>query len=106
MLSQYSQYAQQEPPPQPKHHMVQAILNDVTGELLEYWYLIKRREYKIIWQWALANELGCLAQGIRAFTETDTIKFIPKHTIPTSCTPMYEWIVVDYHPQKTEPHRS
>ena len=105
VIPQNLQYAQQEHAPPPQHHLVWAIIYDATGELLDYLQLIKHHEYKIIWQQAPANELGHLVQEIRDLTGTDTIKFIQKHTVSTGHTPMCGQIVVDYWPQKMEPHK-
>ena len=61
-----------------------AIIDDKTGESLEYSDLIKRPELRNMWFASLANGLGRLAQGIRDIKGTDTIFFIPKSEILTT----------------------
>ena len=65
-----------------KEYFAGAIIDENTGEALEYRDLIKRPELKQIWFRAFANELGRLAQGIRDIAGTDTIFFIPRSKIP------------------------
>jgi len=57
-------------------HFIGAVINDDTGEVLEYWHLIKSEKYKGIWVRSVANELGRLFQGIRGIPGTDTCFFI------------------------------
>ena len=59
-----------------------AIIDETTGESLEYRDLIKRPDLRDVWFHSLANELGRLAQGIRDIKGTNTIFFIPKSGIP------------------------
>ena len=59
-----------------------AIVDESTGEKLEYRDLIKRPELMETWYTSLANELGRLAQGIRDVNGTDTVDFIPFSEIP------------------------
>jgi len=85
-----------------------AVIDEVTGESLEYRDLIKNDKYRDIWATSLANEFGRLAQGIRDIKGTNTIFFIPKEDIPTNRVRdiTYCRIVVAYRPQKLEKHRS
>ena len=53
---------------------------------------------------SFANELGCLAQGIRDLPVTDTIDFIPHPNVSFGTTVTYGRIVYRYRPQKTEKH--
>ena len=79
-----------------------AIIDDKTGQRLEYRDLIKRPKLRDTWFKSLVNELGRLVQGIRDTKGTDTIVFIPKSEIPqdrqkdVTCGR----IVVDYRPGK------
>ena len=41
------------------------VIDEDTGEALEYRHLIKHPKYKDVWETSLANEFGRLAQGIR-----------------------------------------
>eukprot|EP00804_Cyclotella_cryptica_P015214 CCRYP_000732-RA/>CCRYP_000732-RA protein AED:0.36 eAED:0.36 QI:0/0/0/1/0/0/2/0/501 len=60
-----------------------AILNEDTGELMEYSHLIKGPKYTTIWRKAYGKELGRLAQGIPGIVQgTNTIVFIAKDDIP------------------------
>ena len=90
------------------YDFVGAIIDEKTGEKLEYRDLIKRPELRQRWEISLSNELGRLAQGIRDIKGTDTIQFIPKSEIPADRWKdvTYGRIVVDYKPDKTEKHRS
>ena len=41
-----------------------AVLHGETGELLKYYHLIKRPEYKDDWGYSFGNEVGRLCQGM------------------------------------------
>ena len=84
------------------------VINEDTGEAMEYRHLIKHPKYKDVWETSLANEFGRLAQGIRKIPGTDTIFFISKSEIPKDRRNgiTYGRIVVAYKPNKQEPHRS
>ena len=59
--------------------MLNAVLNEDTGELMEYRHLIGDPKYREIWGQAYGNELGSLAQGMEGHVKgTNTIFFIPK----------------------------
>jgi len=61
-----------------------AILNEDTGELMEYRHLIKDPKYSTIWRKAYGKELGRLVQGIPGIVQdTNTIVFIAKDDVPT-----------------------
>ena len=60
---------------------------------------------KDIWEKALANELGRLAQGIDNINGTNTLSFIPKEEIPKTNKITYANMVCDYRPLKVEKHR-
>ena len=54
-----------------------------TGEKKETLDTLLRGPTKAIWEKALCNELGCLAQGMKGRVRaTDTVKFIAKHEVP------------------------
>ena len=56
-----------------------AVLNEETGELMEYRHLIGNPKYRKLWQSSHSNELGRLAQGMPGRVKgTDTIFFIKK----------------------------
>ena len=85
-----------------------AIVDEVTGQSLEYRDLIKDPKRAPTWQNSLANELGRLSQGIRDIKGTDTVFFIPKSEIPRDRLRdvTYARIVVGYKPDKLEKHRA
>ena len=89
-------------------YFVGAILDEKTGDKLEYRDLIKRPELRERWMRSLANELGRLSQGIRDIKGTNTIYFVPKSEIPPNRRRdiTYGRIVVAYKPDKLEKHRS
>ena len=53
-----------------------AVLDDDTGDLLEYPHLIKHPKYKDTWSQSFVNKIRCQA------TTTETIFFINKQEIP------------------------
>ena len=83
-----------------------AIINDETGKSLEFCHLIKIDKYRNIWMKSFANELGCLAQGIRDVPGTKTIEFVPHSDVPFGTTVTYGRIVCTYYLQKTEKYRT
>ena len=89
-------------------HFAGAIIDETTGESMEYRDLIKNEKLRPIWERSLANELGRLCNGIRDIVGTNTMEFIPKSEIPKDRLKdvTYGRIVVSYRPQKLEKHRS
>lgn len=83
-----------------------AIIDESTGQTLEYRHLTKMTKYKAIWNTSFANELGRLAQGIRDIKGTDTIHFIPHTDMPADKTATYGRIVCTHRPQKEEQNRT
>ena len=89
--------------------MAAAVLDDETGELLEYRHLIQRPKYKKDWGHSFGNEIGRLAQGMPGRnTGTNTIYFIHRHDVPQD-----RWkdvtsgrIVCNVRPQKEEVFRT
>jgi hypothetical protein len=59
-----------------------AIIDNDTGNVLEYCHLIKSNSHQTIWQHSFADEPGRLFQEIRDIKGTDTCFFICKHQIP------------------------
>eukprot|EP00804_Cyclotella_cryptica_P022370 CCRYP_015924-RB/>CCRYP_015924-RB protein AED:0.39 eAED:0.39 QI:0/-1/0/1/-1/1/1/0/319 len=85
-----------------------AILNEDTGELMEYRHLIKDPKYSTIWKKAYGKELGRLAQGIPGIVQgTNTIVFIAKDDVPPDrCRDVtYGRICANFRPEKDDPHR-
>ena len=86
-----------------------AIISD-TGQALEYRDLIQDPNTRERWANSMCNEIGRLAQGRKStgLKGTNTLKFIPFQEIPQNRRKdiTYARIVVDYRPQKAEPHRT
>ena len=60
-----------------------AMLNEDTGELMEYHRLIRNPKYRELWTNSYGNELGRLAQEMPIRVKgTDTILFIHKNQVP------------------------
>jgi hypothetical protein len=64
--------------------VLHTVLDQETGELLEYCQLLKHPQFKDEWNRSAADEFGRLAQGVGGRIKgTDTIRFIHKHEVPT-----------------------
>eukprot|EP00957_Ditylum_brightwellii_P124036 9454998-Ditylum_brightwellii.AAC.1 len=61
-----------------------AVIDDKTGQSLEYRHLIQDPKYQKIWATSCANKFGRLAQDIgkRMSNGTNTIKFIKQGAVP------------------------
>jgi hypothetical protein len=93
------------PPSHSTIHFISAIINDNTGDVLEYRHLMKIDKHKKMWAHGLANEIGQLFQGIRNVPAgTDTCFFIPKSLVPAHKRPTYGRICCNYQQQKEEKH--
>ena len=79
-----------------------AVLNNETGDLLEYCHLLKHPKYKDVWSKLFGKEVGHLA------TTTKTIAFMSKQDIPQARFRdiTYGWIVCNYCPKKKDPHHT
>ena len=88
--------------------VVSAVIDDETGDSMEYRQLIKHPKYKEIWSKSYANELGRLTNGIRDIPGTKTMTYIYKKDIPKDRLKnvAYSKIVVVERPQKTEKERT
>jgi len=94
-------------PYQEKENKCNAIVDPVTGASLEYRHLIQNDHTRLTWNRSFANELGRLANGVGdRIKGTNTIKFIPKTSVPPGRKVTYGRIVVDYRPTKKEPNRT
>lgn len=77
-----------------------------TGEKKETLDTLLRGPTKAIWEKALCNELGRLAQGMKGRVRaTDTVEFIAKHEVPKETKITYANMVCDHRPLKAEPYR-
>ena len=65
--------------------MLNAVLYEDTGELMEMRHLMKNSKYRELWAQSYGNKLGCLVQGMSYRVEgTNTIFFIDKQDTPTA----------------------
>ena len=84
--------------------MINTVLNEQTGELMEYRQVMKNPKYRTLYETEYSKELGRLAQGMPEQAEgTDAIFFIEKISVP-----VYRWRdityvreVVHYRPENT-----
>jgi hypothetical protein len=86
-----------------------AVLDQETGELLEYRHLLKHPCFKDVWNRSAANEFGRLAQGIGGRIKgMDTIRFIHKHEILADKLKDTTNIkfVCTMHTEKKDPYRT
>ena len=84
-----------------------AVLNEETGELMEYRYLIADPKYRKIWKPAYGKEVGRLAQGVPGIVEdTNTFIFIYKIEVPSNGWKdvTYGRICDNYTPEKSDPY--
>jgi hypothetical protein len=70
------------PPSHSTIHLIGAIINKDTGDVLEYHRLMKLDKHKHVWAHSFSNKLGQLFQGIRNIPGTDLCFFIPKLQVP------------------------
>eukprot|EP00804_Cyclotella_cryptica_P013280 CCRYP_007043-RA/>CCRYP_007043-RA protein AED:0.39 eAED:0.39 QI:0/0/0/1/0/0/3/0/598 len=87
---------------------VSAVIDNNTGDSLEYRHLIKHPKYQEIWSRSYANELGRLTDGIRDIPGTNTMQYIRKHDIPKDRlkSVAYSKIFVVKRPHKKEKERT
>jgi hypothetical protein len=84
------------PPSYSTIHFIGAIINDNTGDVLEYRDLMKMEKHKHIWAHGFANKLGRLFKGIRNVPGTDTCFFIPKSHVSAHKLLTYGHICCNY----------
>ena len=86
-----------------------AVLDEETGELLEYRHLIKNPKYAKDWKYSFGNEIGRLAQGMPGRAKgTNTLFFIHPNEVPKDRWKdvSYAKIVCNVRPQKAETNRT
>jgi hypothetical protein len=86
-----------------------SVLDQETGQLLEYRQLLKNPKFKEIWTRSTADECGRLAQGIGGRIKgTDTIRFIHKREIETDRLKDVTYIkfVCNVRTEKKDPNRT
>ena len=88
--------------------MINAVLNQETGEMMEYRQVMKNPKYRAMYEKACAKGIGRLAQGMPGLAGgTETIFFIDKGEVPPDRwrDVTYGRIVVSYRPEKYDPYR-
>eukprot|EP00804_Cyclotella_cryptica_P020090 CCRYP_014884-RA/>CCRYP_014884-RA protein AED:0.24 eAED:0.24 QI:0/0/0/0.75/0.33/0/4/0/1279 len=86
-----------------------AVLDQETGQLLEYRQLLKHPKFRDVWNRSASDEFGRLAQGIGGRIKgTDTIRFIHKHEIPQDRFKDVTYIkfVCTIRTEKKDPYRT
>ncbi len=89
--------------------LAHAVLDEETGQLLNYRQLLQHPRHREVWTTSSANEFGQLAQGVGTRIKgTNTIHFIPKTSVPQDRfhDVTYGKFVCDYCPQKDSPYRT
>jgi len=78
------------------------VLDDETGDLLEYRHLLKHPKYRDVWSQSFGKEIRRLA------TVTETIAFVSKQQIPRERRRdiTYGRIVFAYRSEKKDPYRT
>jgi hypothetical protein len=85
-----------------------AVMDEETGDMLEYRHLINRPKYRDTWPKAFGKEIGRLAQGQKGVVEgTNSIFFIPYDEVPGDRKKdiTYAQICANYRPEKSDPNR-
>jgi hypothetical protein len=79
-----------------------SVLDNETGDLLEYRHLLKHPKYKDVWSQSFGKEIRRLATG------TETIAFLTKQEIPRDRRKdiTYGRIVCEYRSKKKDPYRT
>ncbi len=88
--------------------MLNAVLNNDTGELMEMHHLLPNPKYTELWGKLYTKELGQLAQGVSGTKGTGTIVFIKYKDIPLDRRRhiTYGKMVVTYRPEKDNPNQT
>jgi hypothetical protein len=86
--------------------MLNAVLNNDTGKLMEMRHLLRNPKYTKLWGKFYTKELGQLAQGVPGTKGTNTIFFIKYDKIPLNRRRhiTYRKTVVTYQPEKDDPN--
>lgn len=91
--------------------VVMPMIHPITGETISsYKKLMHDPATKDIWQWAFSKDFGGMAQGCNKMGQKGTNAiFVMTHAeipfIPKDRTVTYARVVVDFRPQKADPHR-
>jgi hypothetical protein len=90
-------------------HQAMAVMDNETGQLLNYRQLMRSDKHKHAWGRSSANEFGRLAQGIGGRIKgTNTIEFIFQHEVPKGRMKdvTYGQFVCTVRPEKEESNRT
>ena len=90
-------------------HQAMAVMDNETGQLLNYRQLMRSDKHKQAWGRSSANEFGRLAQGIGGRIKgTNTIEFIFQHEVPKGRMKdvTYGQFVCTVRPEKEESNRT
>ncbi len=84
--------------------MLNAVLNNDTGKLIEKRHLLCNPKYTKLWGKLYTKELGQLAQGVSGMKGTDTIVFIRCNKMPLNRRRhiTYRKMVVTYQQEKDD----
>jgi hypothetical protein len=88
-----------------QQNQANAVIHPITGKEMKYMALMKNPRLQPLWKRGFGNEWGCLFQGTRDITRTDTCWFIKLTNIPTDRKITYGKVVCDYKPHKKEKER-
>jgi hypothetical protein len=80
-------------------NFIGTIIDNITGNVLEYRHLMKSNKHRSIWQHSISNERRCLFQGMCDIKGTDTHFFIAKDKMPCHKRATYGCICCNYCPQ-------
>ena len=89
--------------------MINAVLNEQTGELIQYLQVMKCPKYRKLYAKSYSKELGQLAQGIPGVVDgTNNILFVDKTNVPAEQwkDATYGRVIVYYRPEKGDPYRT
>jgi hypothetical protein len=97
-----SQVAGRQYPLQYLCNWASAVLDNKTGNLLEYWHLLKHPKYKEVWSKSFGTKMQ------RLITTSKTIFSIKKGDIPEDwrCNIIYGQICCNYHSKKKDPYQT
>ena len=87
--------------------MLNAVLNEETGEIMEYQQLMKSPKYRNLYKNSYSKKLELLVQCIPDVVKgTNTIFFINKADVPAERWKdvTYGRVVVYYQPEKSDPY--
>ena len=95
-------------PAQFLYEVAGAVMDQETGDMMEYRHLLKNPKYREVWSKAFGKEIGRLAQGQKGVVEgTNALFFIKYEDIPMDRKKdvTYARICANYRPEKEDPNR-